>query len=121
MENSADGYELHMLSDMGILYNPKRFGGIIEVKKFQCKKDFFDIKEGMMIWGYDNPEYNTKVGLTMIIYAKKWGDKIPINQKIFDEYFEEDYGLLPFEWIWAMKSKDRNKYYKERKEQIYYE
>lgn len=118
----TDGYELHML-DMGLSVLPLRHGCVIEVRKFECKKDFFDIKEGMIIWGYDNPELDDykKYGcMTMVIDAKKFKDQ-PLNTDIFYEHFEEYLGLPDFYMIEKLPKKEFNRILNSHNNKIYYE
>ena len=108
-----DGYQIHMMDASPFMYIPKRRGYVIYVKNYVCKKDFFDIKEGMYVWAHDNPD-----GEGIIIDHPKWKDH-PINYKIFHEYFDDN-DLLPFYAISSMSKKDRDEYYKSRNEQKEY-
>ncbi len=69
----------------------------------------------MIIYAHDD-------GGKMVIDAKKYGEQYPVHCSIFNEYFDEDFGMIPFEWFDAMKSKDKTEYLNECKQKkIYYE
>jgi hypothetical protein len=108
-----DGYQLHFTDDTQIYFNPYK-SGIVETREYKALKDFFQIKQGMLIWAHRNIH-----GEGMVINHPNF-KTTPIGHTIFNEFFDESCGLLPFWMIQAMGRKETDKYYKQRREEKHY-